>query len=89
MGRGSAARLAARPWSWTGATAVLIAAVTLLVLATFRDYGITWDEDVHNWYGVFVLNYYQGPRLAEPLSLRGGVRHDRRRGQPGLAARHL
>src|SRR5438477_837066 len=29
-----------------------------LVLATFRDYGVTWDEDVHNWYGNFVLDYY-------------------------------
>ena len=25
---------------------------------TFRDYGVTWDEDVHNWYGNFVLDYY-------------------------------
>src|SRR5689334_7266067 len=29
-----------------------------LVLTTFRDYGVTWDEDVHNWYGNFVLDYY-------------------------------
>ena len=29
-----------------------------LVLSTFRDYGVTWDEDVHNWYGNFVLDYY-------------------------------
>jgi hypothetical protein len=29
-----------------------------LVLATFTDYGVTWDEDVHNWYGLFVLDYY-------------------------------
>jgi hypothetical protein len=28
------------------------------VLFTFRDYGVTWDEDVHNWYGNFVLDYY-------------------------------
>ena len=34
--------------------AVLIAAV-ILVLLTFSD---TWDEDVHNWYGVFALDYY-------------------------------
>ena len=31
---------------------------TALVLSTFRDYGVTWDEDVHNWYGNFVLDYY-------------------------------
>ncbi len=29
-----------------------------LVLSTFRDYGVTWDEDAHNWYGNFVLDYY-------------------------------
>jgi hypothetical protein len=29
-----------------------------LVIVTFGDYGVTWDEDVHNWYGIFVLNYY-------------------------------
>jgi len=32
--------------------------VTILVLITFTDYGITWDEDVHNYYGILVLNYY-------------------------------
>ena len=31
---------------------------TVLVLFTFRDYGVTWDEDAHNWYGNSVLNYY-------------------------------
>jgi len=30
----------------------------VLVLLTFRDYGVTWDEDAHNWYGNFVLDYY-------------------------------
>jgi hypothetical protein len=29
-----------------------------LALLTFRDYGVTWDEDAHNWYGNFVLDYY-------------------------------
>jgi len=36
----------------------LIALAVLLALLTFRDYGVTWDEDAHNWYGNFVLNYY-------------------------------
>ena len=36
----------------------LIALGVLLALLTFRDYGVTWDEDAHNWYGNFVLNYY-------------------------------
>ena len=29
-----------------------------LVLSTFCDYGVTWDEDLHNWYGNFVLDYH-------------------------------
>src|SRR6516164_9244703 len=36
----------------------LVIFATTLVLVTFRDYGVTWDEDVHNWYGNFVLDYY-------------------------------
>src|SRR5215469_7379906 len=36
----------------------LIALAVLLALLTFRDYGVTWDEDAHNWYGNFVLDYY-------------------------------
>src|SRR5215468_940512 len=31
---------------------------TIVVLLTFRRYGVTWDEDAHNWYGNFVLDYY-------------------------------
>src|SRR5439155_13234445 len=44
--------------SWTRAALALLALVALVVVATFADYGVTWDEDVHNWYGVFVLDYY-------------------------------
>jgi len=36
----------------------LIMLGAVLALLTFRDYGVTWDEDVHNWYGNFVLDYY-------------------------------
>lgn len=43
---------------WNRLSLLLILVATLLVLATFADYGVTWDEDVHNWYGVFVLDYY-------------------------------
>src|SRR6266446_7390780 len=39
------------------AGAVLVAAV-ILVAFTFTDYGVTWDEDVHNWYGILALDYY-------------------------------
>ena len=45
-----------RIWDWLS-TAVLLAAA-FLVLLTFTNYGVTWDEDVHNWYGVFALDYY-------------------------------
>jgi hypothetical protein len=43
---------------WNRLTLVLILLTILVVFATFADYGVTWDEDVHNWYGVFVLDYY-------------------------------
>ena len=43
---------------WDGLARALFLAVTVLVLVTFTDYGITWDEDVHNYYGILVLNYY-------------------------------
>ena len=44
--------------SWDGLSRALFLVVTILVLITFTDYGITWDEDVHNYYGILVLNYY-------------------------------
>jgi hypothetical protein len=44
--------------SWDGLARGLFLAVTIAVLVTFTDYGITWDEDVHNHYGVLVLSYY-------------------------------
>ena len=43
-------------WDRLAFSIVILSAV--LVLLTFRDYGVTWDEDVHNWYGNFVLDYY-------------------------------
>ncbi len=39
------------------ALALLLAALAL-ALATFRDYGVTWDEDVHFAYGYQVVSYY-------------------------------
>ncbi len=44
--------------SWDTLALILFLVATLLVLLTFQDYGVTWDEDVHRWYGVFVLDYY-------------------------------
>src|SRR5665213_2680335 len=33
---------------WDGLALGLVAVAAILVLLTFRDYGVTWDEDVHN-----------------------------------------
>src|SRR5919202_2785542 len=44
--------------SWDALAKGLFVLAAALVVLTFADYGVTWDEDVHNWYGVFVLNYY-------------------------------
>lgn len=44
--------------SWNHLALALFFVVLVLILATFTDYGVTWDEDVHNWYGEAVLNYY-------------------------------
>jgi len=54
--RGIVARIP-RP-SWDRLAFALFLCVAVLVLLTFQDYGVTWDEDSHSWYGVFVLDYY-------------------------------
>lgn len=36
----------------------LLAALFAVVLLTFRDYGVAWDEPVQNVYGKMALNYY-------------------------------
>ncbi len=43
---------------WDRLAGVVLLGTVVLVLLTFRDYGVTWDSDVHNWYGVLALNYY-------------------------------
>ncbi len=43
-------------WDRLGFALFVVAAA--LVIVTFTDYGVTWDEDVHSWYGIFVLDYY-------------------------------
>src|ERR1700730_13409685 len=43
---------------WDRLSFGIIVLGTVLALLTFRDYGVTWDEDAHNWYGNFVLDYY-------------------------------
>jgi hypothetical protein len=47
----------AKSW-WDPLSLAIVLVALALVLCTFRDYGVTWDEDVHNWYGNFVLDYY-------------------------------
>src|SRR5437764_10758049 len=44
-------------WDYMSVCLVLLG--TALVLLTFRDYGVTWDEPLHNRYGNFVLDYYK------------------------------
>jgi 4-amino-4-deoxy-L-arabinose transferase-like glycosyltransferase len=44
--------------SWRPASLVIIIILFVLVISTFRDYGITWDEQVQDIYGHDVLSYY-------------------------------
>lgn len=60
LGIGGASRLIERTrqerWFERGALAVFVVLV-LTVLATFRDYGVSWDEDLHRRYGRAVFEY--------------------------------
>ncbi|MBM3573893.1 MAG: hypothetical protein FJX52_16275, partial [Alphaproteobacteria bacterium] len=44
--------------NWDRLTLVLLGVVAILEITTFGDYGVTWDEDVHNYYGGLILSYY-------------------------------
>lgn len=44
--------------SWDRLSGLVLLGTAALILATFRQYGVTWDEDGHNWYGILSLNYY-------------------------------
>ncbi len=44
--------------AWNALAAGLLLGAAILIGLTFTDYGVTWDEDVHNWYGNFALDYY-------------------------------
>lgn len=39
-------------------TAAILAALTIIIFLTFRDYGISWDEELHVPYGQKLLAYY-------------------------------
>ena len=43
---------------WDQLAGGALVGAAILVLFTFTDYGVTWDEDVHNWYGILALDYY-------------------------------
>lgn len=44
---------------WTRATFALFVGAAILVFATFRDYGVTWDEHFHDTYGKAVLRHFE------------------------------
>lgn len=49
----------ATPVDWVAAAGwTVIAAVTLLVVLTFRDYGVSWDETLQNTYGEKLIAMY-------------------------------
>ncbi len=52
-------RLPAALTGWDGASRVLLLLVGVLVLLTFPDYGVTWDEPRQNRYGELALEYYR------------------------------
>jgi hypothetical protein len=63
--RGVAVSTLTAPFRWVGGKSVwdrltlaLLALAVLLVVLTYRAYGVTWDEDCQNWYGNLVLAYY-------------------------------
>ena len=71
------------------ATVVLIAALVVIALCTFKDYAISNDEGVQHRYGELIIAYYTSGfsdlrrlQLPEPLSLWRPVRHRRRLPQP-------
>lgn len=43
---------------YQAAMMVVLCIVAALIVATFRDYGITWDEELQSQYGQAVVDYY-------------------------------
>lgn len=54
--RGIVSAFSRSGWDW--ASAILIAALAVLVAATFQDYGISNDEEVQHRYGELLVNFY-------------------------------
>lgn len=47
-----------RSRGWQRAAALMFLALAGVVLVTFRDYGITWDEELHRVHGRLVIDYW-------------------------------
>ena len=45
--------------TWERAAYVLFAALAIVILLTFRDYGVAWDEPEAQEYGQFILEYFR------------------------------
>jgi len=43
---------------WLFLSRGLFVCLGLIILATFLDYGLTYDEEVSRWYGRMVLRWY-------------------------------
>ena len=43
---------------WRDPSTILLSVALGVIVLTFQDYGITWDESARNAYGHHVLNYY-------------------------------
>jgi hypothetical protein len=43
---------------WNRLAILTLLGAGVIAILTFTNYGVTWDEDVHNYYGNLVLDYY-------------------------------
>lgn len=59
-GHGALRRLySSKTGSWANTlTALIFAVLAVVIVLTFRDYGISWDEELHVPYGHMLLAYY-------------------------------
>ncbi len=46
----------ANGWKATGLVSLVL--ISVLMLATVWDYGMTWDEEFHNTYGEYVVAWF-------------------------------
>jgi len=43
---------------WRAAAYIVLVTLFVIILLTFRDYGVTWDEELQSQYGLAVVDYY-------------------------------